>query len=343
MTITSPAGRRYESRSVEAGSHTVVWVPSDPGRARVRVAVEGLDGSTVADSAAFDVLSRPPTVRLTGGPTRAVVGRPVRFTFRVKDALSEVAEIATREGTSTRRYLIRNRIGVIRWTPTAPGPAVLRVRARGRQGQTAVDTARITVRPGPRAVAPTVTLLQVPDSATVGRGSEIAFQVAGSRVVVARIADDRGEARVWRFPRATGRVAFAWIPTRPGAYQLTVGARRRRQHDADRDRADRGARAMTATSLSPWQRHLFAAAACAFFGVLVQRASAFLPVQLATVGLGIGLVGASFLLAWAADAGEAVFHGGLVLAVIALVAVLPEFVIETRFATSGRPSWSRPT
>jgi cation:H+ antiporter len=57
-----------------------------------------------------------------------------------------------------------------------------------------------------------------------------------------------------------------------------------------------------------------------------------LPVELTTIGLGIGLIGASFLLAWAADAGEAVFHGGLVLAVVALVAVLPEFVIEVRFA-----------
>ena len=50
------------------------------------------------------------------------------------------------------------------------------------------------------------------------------------------------------------------------------------------------------------------------------------------VGLGIGLIGASFLLAWAADAGDAVFHGGFVLAVIALVTVLPEFIIEVRFA-----------
>jgi cation:H+ antiporter len=51
-----------------------------------------------------------------------------------------------------------------------------------------------------------------------------------------------------------------------------------------------------------------------------------------TVGLAIGLIASSFLLAWAADAGEAVFSGGLVLAVIALVAVLPEFIIEVRFA-----------
>jgi cation:H+ antiporter len=83
-----------------------------------------------------------------------------------------------------------------------------------------------------------------------------------------------------------------------------------------------------------WTRHLLAAAGCALVGVLAQFTSARLPVQLDAVGLGIGVVGAAFLLAWAADAGEAVFSGGLVLAVIALVAVLPEFVIETRFAYS---------
>jgi cation:H+ antiporter len=81
-----------------------------------------------------------------------------------------------------------------------------------------------------------------------------------------------------------------------------------------------------------WQRKLLVAGGCAVAGVLVDLAGPVLPVPLATVGLGIGLVGASFLLAWAADAGDAVFSGGLVLAVIALLAVLPEFVIEVRFA-----------
>ena len=46
----------------------------------------------------------------------------------------------------------------------------------------------------------------------------------------------------------------------------------------------------------------------------------------------VGLVGAAFMLAWAADAGECVFSGGLVLATVALVTVLPELVIEVRFA-----------
>ena len=76
----------------------------------------------------------------------------------------------------------------------------------------------------------------------------------------------------------------------------------------------------------------------------VHLASPFLPVPLAMVGLGIGLVGAAFMLAWAADAGEAVFSGGLVLAVIALVTVLPEFVIEIRFAyiQAGRAGHGQP-
>lgn len=83
---------------------------------------------------------------------------------------------------------------------------------------------------------------------------------------------------------------------------------------------------------SEWRRHLAAAAACAVAGVVVHYASPFLPVQLAVIGLGIGVIGAAFMLAWAADAGEAVFSGGLVLAVVALVTVLPEFIIEIRFA-----------
>ena len=81
-----------------------------------------------------------------------------------------------------------------------------------------------------------------------------------------------------------------------------------------------------------WQRQLLAAAGCALVGVLFRLPGSALPAQVGMVGLGAGLLGASFLLAWAADAGEAVFSGGLVLAVIALVTVLPEFVIEVHFA-----------
>jgi cation:H+ antiporter len=81
-----------------------------------------------------------------------------------------------------------------------------------------------------------------------------------------------------------------------------------------------------------WRRHLIAAAGVAALGVAVHLAAPYLPMPLVMVGLGSGLIGASFMLAWAADAGETVYSGGLVLAAVALVAVLPEFVIEIRFA-----------
>jgi cation:H+ antiporter len=81
-----------------------------------------------------------------------------------------------------------------------------------------------------------------------------------------------------------------------------------------------------------WKKQLGIAAGCALGGMVVQLSGHLLPVQLAALGLGVGLIGAAFMLAWAADAGEAVFSGGLVLAAVALVGVLPEFIIEVHFA-----------
>ncbi len=81
-----------------------------------------------------------------------------------------------------------------------------------------------------------------------------------------------------------------------------------------------------------WQRHLATAAGVAVGGVVVHFLGPLLPVPLAAIGLGLGVLGASFMLAWAADAGEAVFSGGLVLAAVALVGVLPEYIIEVHFA-----------
>ena len=54
---------------------------------------------------------------------------------------------------------------------------------------------------------------------------------------------------------------------------------------------------------TPWRRHLLVAASCAVLGLVVHEMLRFLPTSVATVGLGIGLIGASFMLAWAADAG----------------------------------------
>ncbi|MET0510873.1 MAG: UPF0182 family protein [Thermoleophilaceae bacterium] len=227
ITMTSSAGHQDVKRSLEAGWGSVVWVPPAAGPARVRVEVDGLDGSTVVDSTAFPVLSPRPTIRFTTARKRAVVGRRVRFSFKAAHALSQLAQISTPAGTFTRRYRIRHGIGFIEWTPPSAGPAVIRIRVRGRQGQTAIDTMRVNVARGRRAAAPAVTLLHVPRVATVGRESSVAFRVARSGLAVARIAGDAGPARAWRFVRPAGRVAFAWTPTRPGDYRLTVSAHSR--------------------------------------------------------------------------------------------------------------------
>jgi hypothetical protein len=164
VTITSSAGRQEASLGVTNGRGTVVWLPPAPGRARVRVRVDGLDGTSAADTVALRIFSSPPSVQFVAAPTQAVVGRRVRVSFEATNSLREVVSVSTRGGVLTRHYLIRNGTGFIDWTPRTPGSALFRVTARGGQGQAATDRVRVLVAPGHRPVASTVTH---PDSATV--------------------------------------------------------------------------------------------------------------------------------------------------------------------------------
>ena len=225
ITITSPAGRQDVTRAGpdRRGNRRLGADRARPG-SRARRGRRAWTAAVRAASTTFSVLSRAPAVRVTRVHDRVRVGRPVRFSFKVADALSEVTEVSTRDGTFTRRYRLRNGTGFFEWTPTAPGPAELRVSVRGREGQTAVDSLKLTVAPGPPPAAATVTMLQVPDRALAGRASDIAFSADGAREVVARIAGDDGEAREWRFSRPAGRMALAWTPARAGDYRLTVSA-----------------------------------------------------------------------------------------------------------------------
>lgn len=81
-----------------------------------------------------------------------------------------------------------------------------------------------------------------------------------------------------------------------------------------------------------WRQELAAASCCAVLGLLITVAGRGLPAPIATVGLGAALAGASLLLAWGADAAEVDFSGRLVLALVVLLTVLPELVIEVHFA-----------
>jgi cation:H+ antiporter len=82
------------------------------------------------------------------------------------------------------------------------------------------------------------------------------------------------------------------------------------------------------------RRRIVAAVSCAAVGLFVADGDA--PPLVMLVGLGVGLTGASIMLAWAADAGEVAFSGRLVLATVALIAILPEFTVAAHFAYTGQ-------
>jgi len=227
ITITSDAGITRKRLELETGRGTVEWVPPVAGDARVRIEVIGLDGTRLVDSAALTVLRKPPTIRLIDTPAGAVVGKPLRVSFKVTNGVAEWAKVATRSGIEvTRRYLIRNGTGVVGWTPQAPGSAVLLVRVRGHDGQTATTKVRIVVVPLPeQPPPPVVAILRVPEVATVGRGSVIAFRADGCRLAVARVEGPDGDVHSWSFPCPADRATFTWTPSTAGQYRFTAFAR----------------------------------------------------------------------------------------------------------------------
>src|SRR5947209_9160145 len=66
--------------------------------------------------------------------------------------------------------------------------------------------------------------------------------------------------------------------------------------------------------------------------MLVRFAGLNVPVELATLLYGIAIVGASFAMAWGAEAAEHDIPRALALTVVALLAVLPEYAVDIIFA-----------
>jgi cation:H+ antiporter len=89
---------------------------------------------------------------------------------------------------------------------------------------------------------------------------------------------------------------------------------------------------LAAALRTPWQRRIIEAATCALAGVAAAVAGGRLPAAIATAALGAGILGASLLLAWAADAAEVDLSGRLVIMVVVLVGVLPELTVELQLA-----------
>ena len=86
----------------------------------------------------------------------------------------------------------------------------------------------------------------------------------------------------------------------------------------------------------PLPGKLAVVAGIALPAVLMRATGAHGPAPLALLIFGVAVLAASFLLAWAAEAAQMDISGGLAIAILALIAVLPEYAIDLYFAyTAG--------
>ena len=92
----------------------------------------------------------------------------------------------------------------------------------------------------------------------------------------------------------------------------------------------------TLAALPVWQARLATMAACTLPGVLMRLSGMHLPPVFGLLAFGGAVVAAAFMLAWAAEAAEVDVPPGIAVAGVALVAVLPEYVIEIYFAFTAQ-------
>jgi cation:H+ antiporter len=70
-------------------------------------------------------------------------------------------------------------------------------------------------------------------------------------------------------------------------------------------------------------------------GAIISRAHTDLPDPLLALIFGLAIVGAAFLLSWAAEVAQLDISAGLAIAVLAFIAVLPEYAVDLVFALNG--------
>ena len=74
-------------------------------------------------------------------------------------------------------------------------------------------------------------------------------------------------------------------------------------------------------------------------GLLVRLAGGSVPYPIQFFAYGAAVVSAAFMLAWACEAAQVDVGNGLVVAAVAFVAILPEYVVEVHFAFSGHAEY----
>jgi cation:H+ antiporter len=97
--------------------------------------------------------------------------------------------------------------------------------------------------------------------------------------------------------------------------------------------------AATLAGLPHWQMRLAATAACTLPGLLVRFTGGGVSYPIQLVVYGGAVVAAAFMLAWACEAAQVDFASGLVVSVVAFVAILPEYIVELNFAFSGHAEY----
>ena len=93
------------------------------------------------------------------------------------------------------------------------------------------------------------------------------------------------------------------------------------------------------SNLALWQQRLVATAGGTLPGLLVRFTGGVVPAPLQLLAYGGAVVAAAFLLAWACEAAQADVARGAVVAAVAFVAILPEYIVEVHFAFSGQADY----
>jgi cation:H+ antiporter len=91
----------------------------------------------------------------------------------------------------------------------------------------------------------------------------------------------------------------------------------------------------TPGGLAPWHYRVAATAACTLPGLFVRLTGGVPSYPIQLVAYGAAVVAAAFLLAWACEAAQVDYANGIVVAAVAFVAILPEYIVELHFAFSG--------
>jgi cation:H+ antiporter len=91
--------------------------------------------------------------------------------------------------------------------------------------------------------------------------------------------------------------------------------------------------------VTPWQQRLAATAAGTLPGIFVRLTGGAIPYPLQVVAYGGAVVTAAFILAWACEAAQVDVARGAVVAAVAFVAILPEFIVEVHFAFTGQADY----